>query len=121
MSPTSYQTAPPRVVRGILSVDGAERQAALGGVLEERASVASGHGRLLARWIGFIDDRSDRAAHLVVDFPPPPWMLVSDDPMNADLDELLAEIARLKAENERLRAELRRAARADHETPPHYL
>ena len=120
MSPTSYQTAPPRVVRCILSVEGAERQAAVG-LLEERASVASVHGRLLARWIGFVADRWDRGALLVVHFLSPPWTLVSDDPTNADLDELLAEVARLKTENERLRAELRRAAHADHETPPHYL
>jgi len=38
-----------------------------------------------------------------------------------ELDSLREEVMRLKAENSRLKEELRRAARAQHETPPHYL
>ena len=37
------------------------------------------------------------------------------------VEQLQEEIARLKAENDRLREELRRVARTQHETPPHYL
>ena len=50
--------------------------------------------------------------------------MVEDSPVDEhsiELEQLRSEIARLKAENERLRDELRRSARSQHETPPHYL
>ena len=85
MSPTSYQTAPPRVVR-VMILDG----------------VARGQARV----------RHDRVVHDVHD---------DASQVSNELDSLREEVMRLKAENSRLKEELRRAARAQHETPPHYL